>query len=81
MWDATSGKELLTLTGHTSRVLGIAFSPDGTRLATASVDRTARVYAASIEELMALARSRLTRTWTLVECKKYLQLDTCPPTP
>ena len=79
--DATTGQELLTLTGHTDAVSGIAFSPDGTRLATASQDKTVRVYAASVEELMVLAHSRLTRTWTLVECKKYLQLDTCPPTP
>jgi WD40 repeat protein len=81
VWDATTGNELLTLTGHTDRVYGIAFSPDGKHLATASADGTVQVYALSIEDLMALARSRLTRTWTLDECKKYLQTDTCPPTP
>ena len=29
VWDAATGHELLTLTGHTSAVLGVAFSPDG----------------------------------------------------
>jgi WD40 repeat protein len=41
LWDAATGQELLTLRGHQMFVLGIAFSPDGHRLATASWDRTA----------------------------------------
>ena len=36
VWDAQTGKELLTLQGHTDSVDGVAFSPDGKRLATAS---------------------------------------------
>ena len=33
-----------TLTGHTNQVLGVAFSPDGRLLATASIDTTAKVW-------------------------------------
>ena len=29
IWEAATGKELLTLTGHTSYVYTVAFSPDG----------------------------------------------------
>jgi WD40 repeat protein len=36
IWDAITGQELLTLTGHTGTVRTLAFSPDGTRLASAS---------------------------------------------
>jgi WD40 repeat protein len=34
----------LTLRGHSKVVLGVAFSPDGKRLATASGDNTAKVW-------------------------------------
>jgi WD40 repeat protein/tetratricopeptide (TPR) repeat protein len=36
VWDATTGKEVLTLEGHTSIVTSVCFSPDGTHLASAS---------------------------------------------
>jgi WD40 repeat protein len=36
VWDAQTGQELLTLKGHTGEVNGVAFSPDGRRLASAS---------------------------------------------
>ena len=36
------GRALATFRGHTSKVLGVAFSPNGTRLLTASADGTVR---------------------------------------
>ena len=58
-----------------------AVSPDGTRLASASYDRTTRVYAVDLDELVTLAQSRLTRWFTPDECRQYLHTDTCPPKP
>ena len=36
VWDARTGQEVLILKGHTAGVLGLAFSPDSQRLASAS---------------------------------------------
>jgi WD40 repeat protein/class 3 adenylate cyclase len=78
LWDVSTGRELLMLTGHASGIIEVAFSPDGTRLATAG-DETVRVYVLPIQELIDLARSRLTRSWTEDECRHYLHLpEGCP---
>ncbi|HEX2570325.1 MAG TPA: AAA-like domain-containing protein, partial [Polyangia bacterium] len=44
VWDAGTGRSLLTLRGHTNWVVAAAFSPDGSRILTASYDGTARVW-------------------------------------
>jgi WD40 repeat protein len=36
VWDADSGQELLTLSGHTSPIRGVAISPDGLRIVSCS---------------------------------------------
>jgi WD40 repeat protein len=55
----------------------LAFSPDGTRLAYTAADGTVRVLALDIDDLIQLARSRLTRSWRQDECETYLNRDTC----
>ena len=59
VWDAESGNELLTLTGHNSSVESVAWSPNGKRLATGSGDGTAKVWDADTgKELLTLSGSR-----------------------
>ena len=53
IWDVTSGREVSTFRGHTGSVFAVAYSPDGSQLATTSLDKTARLWdTASGKELM-----------------------------
>ena len=55
VWDAQTGQELVILKGHTDGVFGVAFSPDGKRLAGAATDHTVKVWDAQTgQELLNL---------------------------
>jgi WD40 repeat protein/tRNA A-37 threonylcarbamoyl transferase component Bud32 len=47
VWEALTGRHLLTYRGHRHQVNGVCWSPDGKRLASASADRTAQVWDAA----------------------------------
>jgi WD40 repeat protein len=78
VWDVTTGEELASLYGNTSNVFGVAFSSDGNHLATAGADGSIRTYTLRIDDLITLAKSRLTRSLTEEECRKFLHLDSPP---
>jgi hypothetical protein len=55
IWDVASGRELRTLKGNAGAVVIVAFSPDGSRLASATEQRIIKVWnAASGHELRTL---------------------------
>ena len=75
VWNANTGQELLTLTDHTSWVTRLDISLDGTPLVTCSRDGKVRVHLLKIEELITLAKSRVSRSFTKEECHIYLHLE------
>jgi WD40 repeat protein len=81
LWDAGSGLPLLSLGNIVGPVFSVAFSPDGKYVAASGWDGTAHVYVVRPEDLLALARSRVTRSLTTEECQKYLHAETCPAVP
>jgi len=46
VWEAASGRELLTLKEHSDGIWCVAFSPDGQRIVTGGDDQTAKVWEA-----------------------------------
>ena len=71
LWDASSGKELLTFE-DSANVNCVAFSVDGKYLATVCDDWTVRLHPIRIEELMALAHKQVARELSVEEREKYL---------
>jgi WD40 repeat protein len=65
VWDATTGKKLLTLEGHTHPARDIAYSPDGTRLATASGDNTAMVWDAKTGKELRVLKGHSQPVWSV----------------
>ena len=53
VWDAATGRELLTLKGHTLGIQSVALSANGQRIVTGSDDGTAKVWQAATAQQVA----------------------------
>jgi WD40 repeat protein/transcriptional regulator with XRE-family HTH domain len=80
VWDVISGVNLLTLYPDSGGIFGVTFSPDGKRLAVGS-ETGVSIFYLQIQDVIALAKSRVTRTLTQEECQQYLHVDACPIAP
>ena len=79
IWDPRTGRPQATLRlALPMAASGVSFSPDGRRLVTTWADGITRIWTLDLDELVDIARERLTRGLTSVECERYLHVDTCP---
>ena len=79
VWDLATGKEIIVL--HEGPVESAQFSPDGKYIVTVGRDWIARIDVVHIEDLVALAKTRVTRELTCQERLFYLPEDMICPTP
>jgi WD40 repeat protein/transcriptional regulator with XRE-family HTH domain len=73
VWNATTGENILLL----PTAGFVSFLPDGKRLAIGNA-LGEYIFVLPIDDLVALAKSRLTRTLTTDECQQYLHVPACP---
>jgi WD40 repeat protein len=77
LWDVDSWDELTIMTDQNLALEGVDFSPDGRYVVASGSDGIVRVFIVSLEELIDVARSRLSRDFTQSECQRYLHLPSC----
>ncbi len=80
LWDGATGEEQLVLRAHSAEVSSVAFSPDGSRLMSVDVEGGLLVWALDVDDLMGIARNRVLRDLTDVECRIWVGVG-CPPPP
>ncbi len=65
LWDTRTGEPAGVIKGHTNNINDLAFSPDGTRVATASRDKTARVWDAATGRHIATLRGHTSEVYSV----------------
>jgi WD40 repeat protein len=80
IWDLSTGETLRTYTSPYGDLYDITFTPDGKRFIVTGLQYVYG-YVFDFDELMRFAQTRLTRWFTLEECRNYLHQDECPPPP
>jgi WD40 repeat protein len=77
VWNTSTQDVVFTSPVEPSAVVGVAFSADGSRVTAIYSDGRIIVHAIALEDVIEIARARLTRGFTDEECRTYLHVLTC----
>ena len=78
VWNAQTGTLIFTSLDETSDLIGAAFSQDGSRIALFYSDGRILVHAIAFDDVLEIAKGRVTRSLTDAECRTYLHVPACP---
>jgi WD40 repeat protein len=78
IWDLPSGKPLQDIPFANVPIQNAKFLDDRHLLVTPANGPEVVIVTLDVDELLRIARSRLTRAFTQEECRTYLHVDTCP---
>ncbi|MDZ8189183.1 MAG: hypothetical protein RMX96_30630, partial [Nostoc sp. ChiSLP02] len=76
LWDVSTGKAIKTLTGHSSKVYSVGFSPDGKTLASASAHNTAILWDLDFDNLL-LSGCDLLNNYLITHPEVLEELQSC----
>lgn len=80
VWDSATGERIAEFVTDrdAERLPFIDISSDGRHMIALGGDDTLRVYTLDTDELIQIAKDRVTRSFTEDECRAYLHLESCP---
>jgi WD40 repeat protein len=78
VWNAQTGKLIFTSPDEPGDLEGAWFSSDGSRIALLYSDGRILVHAIAFEDVLEIAKARVTCSLTDAECRTYLHVPSCP---
>jgi WD40 repeat protein len=78
VWDTSTGDVVFTSPVEPNGVEAVAFNAHGSRVTAIYSDGMIIVHAIALDDVIEIARGRITRSFTDDECRTYLHVPTCP---
>jgi len=78
VWEVVTGEHLYAPPAEVGAVKEVSFSEDGSRLVVVYDDGMIISHAIALDDVIEIARSLITRSFTEAECRTYLHVASCP---